>query len=186
MQIASGSVPDGFNSTEFDDFYKQMILKIQTVKDHRLPNSSIDEYKVQLDALCGNIGYKTELTNDEELIFKSYFEAIDKGDSDKVKISLFYIEEVQKMNLPHESVIFITSRLSMFKNIYESEMYRGSQNYVRIHDDCYKRGCFDCCMYKRFDALEKSNFVEKALFIIGIPESFLAYAGICGWDCVTN
>lgn len=170
------------NKVDFEFFYESIDSIISKVNQNVLKSGLVLSYD----------GERT-LTITEELIFKSYINTSKSNLlNDKIEIAEYYIGELQKMNsFPKESIDYCLLTISLHKNLMihfnideNIENKSAKLNSNLAWTPCASRGCFDCCMFRKSQAMDDWNWVEWAFFLAKPHIEVARMAGSCGWDCI--
>lgn len=121
---------------------------------------------------------------ESKLILKDFFNTISLNEEKNYKaITQLYINEIRNLTNDEEVINECLKSLTFIKDtmIY---LDFGIDN-SNLKAACGHRDCFDCCMYKKADALFNSqNWAEQAMFIYSAAVSTSVWVIDCGWNCI--
>lgn len=173
--------------TPFDNVNKTFFIELlelnsieneNTIKNSR--ENLLNKYNENLNKISANIS--SQLNNEEELIFKSYFKSLKKNESNKILITEFYISEIKKLNISNESLEFCLNNFSFIKNLFTYIKFDEQNNlsYRGVNFD----SCWDNCMSKKADAVFLyGNWVDQVDFMASAGPTVLKWTASCTWDC---
>lgn len=129
---------------------------------------------------------KEILNKQRKSILKEYFISIEK----EPNINTFtkgFLVYVENLSIDIEDKEFCLKSIDFYNKLMNYIKTTGSkQNNLNISyrfPPCARRGCFDCCMYRKAQELEQSNWVDKAYFLSSAAYNVAAWAASCTWTC---
>jgi hypothetical protein len=157
-------------------------------------NVQFDENKIIQQTIDDYPFKKGEtLSDDEAIILKSYFKCAKNEDIDKVLLTQYYVDKIDKLHVDERTKHRCRACLSLIRDALivgcdeqivrprlKTSTYEYSiGTYVSIFEDCLRR-----CMSRKFNAIFiKGNWVDQTFFIIQAPQNVLMYTASCAVSC---
>jgi Pyruvate/2-oxoacid:ferredoxin oxidoreductase delta subunit len=133
------------------------------------------------------------LSDDETIILKSYFKCVKNENIDKVLLTQYYLDKINKLNVDERAKYRCNACLSFIRDAlivgYDEKIvaprlktstYEYSiGTYVSIFEDCLRR-----CISRKLNAIFiDGNWVDQAFFIVQAPQNVLMYTTSCTVSC---
>jgi hypothetical protein len=133
------------------------------------------------------------LSDDETIILRSYFKCAKNKYIDKVLLTQYYLDKIDKLDvdeqtkyrcnaclsLIRDALIFTCDKIAVprLKVPYEYNI----ADYVNIFEDCLVS-----CLRAKLDAIFNGTWVEEIWFIVNCPVNMLVYTASCTESCLCD
>jgi len=157
---------------------KKMIDWLNKVKSGEIKNTDNNSFSRDEE--------NSEITEEEQLIYESYFNSINTNENvNPIDINIFYLDMIEDIVIDQSKMDRLTSTLITHRDLMIYFDF-GTTNESNRGNNCGHRDCFDCCMYYKLKEIEDANLVDQVVFVLTIAESTAQMAVSCGWDCMFN
>ena len=132
------------------------------------------------------------LSNDETIILKSYFKCAKNKDIDKVLLTQYYLDKIDKLDVDEWTKYRCNACLSLIRDALmvstrdktaaprlKSPYEYTIGDYVSIFEDCLHR-----CIDAKLSAIFNGNWFDKVWFISHCPADMLVYTTSCTISCL--
>lgn len=150
---------------------KEINTKIETILNDYYDNQT-------------GLNSKTESLNEvQNEILKQYFSNINTKD-DLTQLTNTYIQQIQNKNISESDKLFCINAIDFYQKLMNYVNLSNNTYEAKEWEDCARRSCMNCCMYRKAQDLADSNWVDKAFFLVSAAQTTSKWFGSCLWDCI--